>query len=107
MKGTIVDFLRLASEKPELAREFLELAARHDFEFSDELRDEELESVAGGAGLQPGAAPTAGLTASRPAGDLGDCYLLAALAAVAAHDPSVLRNDDSDGSSQYVVEFEG
>jgi hypothetical protein len=48
MKGTILDFLRLAAEKPELARELVELAGKHDFEFTDEVSDEDLEEVTGG-----------------------------------------------------------
>jgi hypothetical protein len=48
MKGTILDFLKLASEKPQLAKELVELAAKHGLEFSDEVSDEELEKVAGG-----------------------------------------------------------
>ena len=50
MKGTILDFLKLATEKPELAKELIELAARHEFEFVDdtELKDEDLDEVAGG-----------------------------------------------------------
>jgi hypothetical protein len=48
MKGTILDFLKLAAEKPELAQELVELAAKYDFEFTDEVRDEDLEKVAGG-----------------------------------------------------------
>jgi glucose-6-phosphate isomerase len=48
VKGTILDFLNLATEKPELARELAELAKRHDFEFSDDVSDEDLEAVAGG-----------------------------------------------------------
>jgi hypothetical protein len=50
MKGTILDFLKLASEKPELAQELVDLAAKHDFQFSDEVSDEELEGIAGGSG---------------------------------------------------------
>ena len=50
MKGTILDFLKLANEKPELAQELVDLAARHDFEFSDEVSDKDLEKVAGGVG---------------------------------------------------------
>ena len=50
MKGTILDFLKLANEKPELAQELVDLAAKHDFEFSDEVSDEDLEKVAGGVG---------------------------------------------------------
>jgi len=53
MKGTILDFLKLAAEKPELAKELVELAAKHGFEFSDdELSDSELEAVAGGITLE-------------------------------------------------------
>jgi len=49
MKGTIIDFLNQISRNPALAKEFAELAAKHGFEFTDEVSDEELESVAGGA----------------------------------------------------------
>jgi hypothetical protein len=49
MKGNILDFLKLAAEKPELAQELVDLAAKYEFEFSDEVSDEELDSVAGGA----------------------------------------------------------
>jgi hypothetical protein len=50
MKGTILDFLNLAAEKPELATELLKLATKYDFEFSDEeLSEAELDQVAGGA----------------------------------------------------------
>ena len=48
MKGTILDFLKLATEKPDLTEELVELAAKHGFEFSDEVSDEDLEAVAGG-----------------------------------------------------------
>jgi hypothetical protein len=48
MKGTFVDFLQLVVDTPELAKGLEELAARFDFEFSDEVSDEELEDVAGG-----------------------------------------------------------
>ena len=52
MKGTINDFLELVSAKPELSREFIQLAARHGFEFSvDELSDNELQGVVGGADM--------------------------------------------------------
>lgn len=52
MKGTVLDFLQLAGEKPQLARELVELAARHGFEFSDdELSDSDLDAVAGGSDL--------------------------------------------------------
>jgi hypothetical protein len=51
MKGTILDFLKLAAEKPELVRELGQLAAKYDFEFTlpDEVSDEQLEGVAGGS----------------------------------------------------------
>ena len=50
MKGTILDFLNLATEKEALAKELLELATKYDFEFSDEeLSESELDQVAGGA----------------------------------------------------------
>ena len=52
MKGTIFDFLKLAAEKPEVARELAELAAKHGIEFSDEVSDDELEKVAGGGLFQ-------------------------------------------------------
>ena len=48
MKGTILDFLKLATEKADLAEELIELATKHGFEFSDEVSDEDLEAVAGG-----------------------------------------------------------
>lgn len=50
MKGTILDFLTLAAEKPELAQELVALAAKHDFEFTlpDEVTDAQLDKVAGG-----------------------------------------------------------
>jgi hypothetical protein len=60
MKGTVIDFLSLAGEKPELAKDLVELAAKYDFEFtSDELSDAELDAVAGGASA-PDATITAG-----------------------------------------------
>ena len=48
MKGTILDFLNFATEKPDLAKELVELASKHDFEFSDEVPDEQLKGVSGG-----------------------------------------------------------
>jgi hypothetical protein len=53
MKGSILDFLNLATEKPDLAKELVELATKHDFEFtSDELSDADLDSVAGGGSIE-------------------------------------------------------
>lgn len=51
MKGTILDFLNLAAEQPELGKELVELAAKHQFEFTlpDEVSDDALDGVAGGA----------------------------------------------------------
>ena len=48
MKGTILDFLKLASQKQELAQQLVDLAAKHNFEFSDELNDDQLDDVSGG-----------------------------------------------------------
>jgi len=48
MKGTILDFLKLATEKPQLAQELVSLAGKYDFQFVDEMSDEELDDVAGG-----------------------------------------------------------
>jgi hypothetical protein len=53
MKGTILDFLKLAGATPELAQQLAELAKRHDFEFTDEVSDEQLEAVAGGLSVVP------------------------------------------------------
>jgi len=53
MKGTVIDFLSLAGEKPELAKDLVELAAKYDFEFTnDELSDADLETVAGGTTME-------------------------------------------------------
>jgi hypothetical protein len=52
VKGTILDFLKLASEKPELASELVKLARRYDFEFNDEVSDADLERVWGGVGAK-------------------------------------------------------
>jgi len=49
MKGTIIDFLNLASETPELSQEIVDLAMKYGFEFTDEVSEEQLDSVAGGA----------------------------------------------------------
>ena len=43
MKGNVLDFLKLADEKPELAQKLVDLAAEYGFEFSDAVTDEELE----------------------------------------------------------------
>jgi hypothetical protein len=51
MNGTILDFLKLAAEKPELAQELIALAGKYHFEFTDEVGEEELEQVAGGQKL--------------------------------------------------------
>ena len=88
MKGTILDFLRLVAEKPDLTKEFVECAGRHDFEFTDEVSDEDLDKVVGGVVRQP-----SGFTATAPQmllpsdsstdtsdGSIGDCYLLSQLA---------------------------
>lgn len=48
MKGTILDFLKLTTEKPELSNDLIQLAAKYDFKFSDEVTDSELDAVAGG-----------------------------------------------------------
>lgn len=49
MKGTILDLLKLASEKPELAKDLFDLAAKYGFEFADEVSDQQLDDVVGGA----------------------------------------------------------
>ncbi len=50
MKGTVLDFMKLVAENPELARKLGELASEFDFEFTDdELIETDLEAVAGGA----------------------------------------------------------
>ena len=49
MKGTIIDFLDLISRNPELAKDLVALAAKHDFEFSDEIDEAELAELSGGA----------------------------------------------------------
>ena len=47
------DFLNLVVEKPELTKELMALAAKHDFEFtSEELSEAELDQVAGGTAFQ-------------------------------------------------------
>jgi len=66
MKGTILDFLKLASEKPELSRELVELAAKYDFTFTDELSDDQLEGVAGGFSFLSSYNP---VTFSQPSSD--------------------------------------
>ena len=61
MKGTITDFLKLASENPNLGRELGELAAKYDFEFirPEELSEDDLEGLAGGTTLTTGELSTA------------------------------------------------
>ncbi len=50
MKGTILDFLKLATDNSDLAKGLIELAGQFDFQFTDdELTEEDLDSVAGGA----------------------------------------------------------
>jgi len=81
MKGTIFDFLKLVAEKPDLTKDLVALAAKYDFEFSDEVSDEELDAVAGGGtvktvmmsltggGMPDGMVdPTGGLPTSSPPG---------------------------------------
>ena len=63
MQGTLLDFLKLAYEKPRLAQELAELAARHGFEFSDAMTDEALEGVAGGVTSAAGGAELKALLA--------------------------------------------
>lgn len=51
MHGNFADFLKLTEENAELAAELVELAARYDFEFTDQaLSEEDLEAVSGGTG---------------------------------------------------------
>ena len=49
MKGTMIDLIKLANQNPELTQAIIDLAASYDFEFSDEVSDEALEGVSGGA----------------------------------------------------------
>ena len=49
MKGTILDFLNLATTNPDLSQDLVELAAKYGFEFTDEVSEEQLEDVSGGA----------------------------------------------------------
>lgn len=49
MQGGIQTFLKLVSETPELARDLRELARRYGFEFTDELSDDDLDAISGGA----------------------------------------------------------
>ena len=51
MNGTFLDFLKMASENEELAKEFIELARKYGIEFSGELSEEELDDVSGGVDL--------------------------------------------------------
>ena len=52
-RGSIIDFIELAARKPELARELVDLAGRHGFEFvtPGELDEAELDAVTGGGNL--------------------------------------------------------
>jgi hypothetical protein len=52
MQGTMLDFLKLATEKPQLAKELVELAEKYDFQFDDEVSDDQLEGVSGGASVK-------------------------------------------------------
>jgi hypothetical protein len=52
MKGTTLDFLNLAAQKPELAKDLANLATKHGFQFSGELSDDDLESVSGGGTME-------------------------------------------------------
>jgi hypothetical protein len=49
MKGTVFDLLKLAAHRPDVAKDLAELAARHGIELTDEVSDDELEAVSGGA----------------------------------------------------------
>ena len=42
MKVTIFDFLKLAEAKPDIANDLVQLAAKYEFECSDEVNDEDL-----------------------------------------------------------------
>jgi hypothetical protein len=51
MKGSLLDFLEFAGTNPELTKDIIELAAKYDFEFTEELSDDELDGVSGGTVL--------------------------------------------------------
>jgi ribosome biogenesis GTPase A len=53
--ATDIEFLELVVETPELAKGLEDLAARFDFEFTDEVSDGDLDDVAGGATLSKAA----------------------------------------------------
>jgi hypothetical protein len=74
MKGTIVDFLKLASETPPLSQELVDLAMKHGFEFSGEVSDQELEVVAGGANTNPATVVKVKILWSPPAPTTGSAY---------------------------------
>ena len=84
MKGTILDFLNLAAENPALTKDLVDLATKHDFVFSAELSDEELDAVSGGC---DGAASAEGMAELKA---LADEAMKAAAAAEAEQDAAQL-----------------
>ena len=48
MKGSFIDFIEFLSENEDLRKDIIDVAAKHGFEFSDEVSDVDLEAVVGG-----------------------------------------------------------